>query len=116
MLEENPYPIKAVLFLLTNPLVSYTNSEEVYRAFMKVDFIAGADIFPTPTTAIADIVLPAAWGAEMEMAKRNMGRFLNKEIAPIANRGDQQGPFTRDEKVILVRKAGRSCKTGIKIF
>ena len=53
---------------------------------------------------------------EQKMAKRNMGRFLNKEIAPIANRGDQQGPFTRDEKVILVRKAGRSCKTGIKIF
>lgn len=68
ILEEKPYPIKAVLFLLTNPLVSYTNSQEVYRAFMKLDFIAGADIFPTPTTVLADIVLPAAWGAEMEMA------------------------------------------------
>lgn len=68
ILEEKPYPIKAVLFMLTNPLVSYTNSEEVYRAFMKLDFIAGAEIFPSSTTALADIVLPAAWGAEMEMA------------------------------------------------
>jgi anaerobic selenocysteine-containing dehydrogenase len=66
ILEEKPYPIKAVLFLLTNPLVSYTNTQEVYRAFMKLDFIAGAELFPTPTTAIADIVLPATWGAEME--------------------------------------------------
>lgn len=68
ILEEKPYPIRAALFFLTNPLVSYTNSEEVYRAFMKLDFIAGADIFPTPTTALADILLPSAWGAEMEMA------------------------------------------------
>ena len=66
ILEEKPYPIKAVLFILTNPLVSYTNTEEVYKAFMKLDFIAGSELFPTPTTAIADIVLPAAWGVEME--------------------------------------------------
>lgn len=68
ILEEKPYPIRAMLFYLTNPLVSYTNTDEVYRAFMKVDFIAGADIFPSPTTELADIVLPAAWGAEMDMA------------------------------------------------
>ena len=82
ILEEKPYPIKAVLFLLTNPLVSYTNTEEVYRAFMKLDFIAGADIFSTPTTALADIVLPAAWGAEMEMATWVDAAAMPKIIDP----------------------------------
>ena len=80
ILEEKPYPIRTVLFYLTNPLVSYANTEEVYRALMKVDFIAGADILPTPTTALADILLPAAWGAEMEMA--GWSRAMPKLIDP----------------------------------
>lgn len=69
ILTEKPHPIKAVMFLLSNPLVSYANSEETYKAFMKLDFLVGSEIFPTPTTAIADIVLPAAWGSEQETAE-----------------------------------------------
>jgi len=64
ILEEKPYPIKAAICILTNPLVSYPDTEATYRAFMKLDFLVVSELFPTPTTAIADIVLPAAWGAE----------------------------------------------------
>jgi len=82
ILEEKPYPVRAVLFMLTNPLVSYPNSEETYKAFMKLDFIAGADIFPTPTTAIADIVLPAAWGAEQNTVFPGGGWQLDLRALP----------------------------------
>jgi anaerobic selenocysteine-containing dehydrogenase len=64
VLEEKPYPVKAALCILTNPLVSYPDTESTYQAFMKLDFIVVSELFHTPTTAIADIVLPAAWGAE----------------------------------------------------
>ncbi len=64
ILDEKPYPIKGVLCFLTDPLVSYPDTEQTYKAFMKLEFIAISEIFPTPTTQIADIVLPAAWGAE----------------------------------------------------
>ncbi|MAF49617.1 MAG: molybdopterin-dependent oxidoreductase [Rhodospirillales bacterium] len=64
VLEEDPYPIKAAMFILTNPLVSYPNSKETYDALMKLDFIAISELFMTPTAALADIVLPAAWGME----------------------------------------------------
>lgn len=120
ILEEKPYPIKAVLFLLTDPLVSYTNTEEVYRAFMKLDFIAGADIFPSPTTAIADIVLPAAWGAEMEMATASyqaMPKIIDppgeawpdcKWINELGKKMGMQGWFDNYEEVLdlMVKPAG----------
>lgn len=82
ILSEKPHPIKAVLFMLANPLVSYANSEETYKAFMKLDFIAGSDIFPTPTTSIADIVLPAAWGAEVDTMSPQAGWRYNLLALP----------------------------------
>ncbi len=66
VLDEKPYPIKAAINILTNPLVSYPDSEATYQAFMKLDFLVVSELFPTPTSAIADIVLPAAWGSEHE--------------------------------------------------
>ena len=55
------YPIRAVMCCLTNPLVSYPDSQATYEAFMKMELIVVQELFHTPTTAIADIVLPAAW-------------------------------------------------------
>ena len=66
ILDEDPCPIKAAMFILTNPLVSYPDSEETYRALMKLDLIVISELFMTPTAAHADIVLPAAWGMEHE--------------------------------------------------
>ena len=66
ILEEKPYPVKAGLFILTNPLLSYPDSKKTYDAFMKLDFIVVHELFMTPTAALADIVLPAAWGMESD--------------------------------------------------
>jgi anaerobic selenocysteine-containing dehydrogenase len=64
ILTEDPYPIKAVLCILTNPLISFPDTETTYKALTKLDFLVVSELFPTPTTAIADVILPAAWGAE----------------------------------------------------
>lgn len=66
ILEEKPYPVKAGLFFATNPLLSYPNATETYQAFMKLDFMVVADLFMTPTAAIADIVLPTATNCEYD--------------------------------------------------
>jgi anaerobic selenocysteine-containing dehydrogenase len=60
VLEGKPYPVKAVIVILSNPLASYPDTERVREAFMKLDFVVVADVFHTPTTAFADVVLPAA--------------------------------------------------------
>ncbi len=59
--EGYAYPIRAAICCLTNPLISYPDSIATYNAFMKMDLIVVQELFHTPTTAIADIVLPAAW-------------------------------------------------------
>ena len=66
ILEEDPVPIKALMVILSNPIVSWPNSAETYKALMQLDFIVVSELFMTPTTDIADIVLPAAWGMEHE--------------------------------------------------
>lgn len=50
----------------TNPLVSLPNLPKVRKLLTKPSlFVIAQDIFPTETTAIADVVLPAAqWGGE----------------------------------------------------
>ena len=58
ILEEDPYPIHAAFFQSSNPLVGWFDVRRVYRALQKIDFIAVADMFMTPTTALADIVFP----------------------------------------------------------
>lgn len=64
ILEEKPYPVKAALFMLTDPLVSYPNTDQTYKALMKLEFMVVLEIFMTPTAAIANIVLPVATGME----------------------------------------------------
>jgi len=56
--RRKPYPIKAMFFILTNPLISYPNAREAYQALMKLELMVVSEIFMTPTAALADIVLP----------------------------------------------------------
>lgn len=64
ILEGEPYPVKAVLCFGTNPMLTYPDSRELYQAFLKLDFLMVADLFMTPTAALADLVLPAAMHLE----------------------------------------------------
>lgn len=64
ILTEKPYPIKAGFFSVTNPICTYPDSITTYEALMKLNFSVVADIFHTPTTAVADLVLPAALPGE----------------------------------------------------
>ena len=52
--------IRAVYNQGGNPLVNYSNARRVFHALKKVEFLAVADVFMTPTAAVADLVLPAA--------------------------------------------------------
>jgi anaerobic selenocysteine-containing dehydrogenase len=66
ILDEKPYPVKALFFISSNPLMTRGNAAEVYRALEQVEFMAVSDFFLTPTAEMADIVLPAATWLEMD--------------------------------------------------
>ena len=60
ILEDIPYPVRAAYMMCCNPMLSYADSRQTYEALTKLDFLAVADLFMTPTAAMADIVLPVA--------------------------------------------------------
>ena len=46
------------------PVSRYPDGRLVYETLMKLNFMVVANVFRTPTTDIADIVLPAAFPGE----------------------------------------------------
>lgn len=65
VLEDIPYSMRGYYGMCTNPLVGWADSRLTYEALMRLDFIAIADLFMTPTAAMADIVFPVAHQYEM---------------------------------------------------
>ncbi|MEW6264013.1 MAG: molybdopterin-dependent oxidoreductase [Thermodesulfobacteriota bacterium] len=66
ILEEKPYPVKALFLISTNPLITRANARQVKAALEKVEFLAVSDFFMTPTAREADLVLPAATWLEVD--------------------------------------------------
>jgi anaerobic selenocysteine-containing dehydrogenase len=66
VLAQKPYPFKGGLIFGSNPLLTYAGAREACEALKKLDFLAVADLFMTPTTLLADIVLPVAANLEYD--------------------------------------------------
>ena len=65
--------VKGLWIIATNPIVSFPNREVLEHALARLDLLVVQDGFETPTTALADVVLPAAiWGEKS-------GTFTNSE-------------------------------------
>jgi anaerobic selenocysteine-containing dehydrogenase len=84
ILEEKPYPIKVFCIHGSNPLITWSNVQEVYKALMKLDFSYVADLVMTPTAEIADIVLPAATYLEFnDIAARAPFLGIRQKVAQV---------------------------------
>jgi anaerobic selenocysteine-containing dehydrogenase len=81
ILEETPYPVKAALIMAANPALTSPDSARVRAALAKLDFLAVADIFMTPTAELADVVLPACTFLEQTYyATYDAGAYLKPSI------------------------------------
>jgi len=59
IIHGEPYPVKAMVVMASNPMLTCANTNVVEEAVKKLEFLAVADLFLTPTAELADIVLPA---------------------------------------------------------
>ena len=59
ILDERPYPIKALIVTGGNPALTLPDSNKIEQALEKLDFLVVIDLFMTETAEMADIVLPA---------------------------------------------------------
>ena len=87
IMTGKPYPVRAVQLHGSNPVTTRANGREVYDALKKVEFLVVADLFMTPTTELADIVLPVATWLETDYVgdlwKRHGYVFARQKIIEV---------------------------------
>lgn len=85
--------IKGMVVLGENPVMSDPDSNHVKHALQSAEFFMAIDIFPTPSTALAHLVLPAASFAEVEGTFTNSERRVQRvrrAIDPVAGKTNWQ--------------------------
>ena len=86
--------IKSLWIIATNPLVSYPNQSILRHALGELEFLVVQDGFhPTPTTELADLVLPAAIWGEKEGTYTNSERRVSKANIAVTPPGEAKPDF-----------------------
>lgn len=86
--------IKALWIIATNPLVSFPHQARLREALAKLDFLVVQDGYhPTPTTELADLVLPAAIWGEKEGTYTNSERRVSKVNRAVTPPGEARSDF-----------------------
>ncbi|MCF8031986.1 MAG: molybdopterin-dependent oxidoreductase [Desulfarculaceae bacterium] len=66
VLAGEPYPVKGMFFFDTNPLLIWADSRLAKQALERLEFLACAELYMTPSAALCDVVLPAAASLEFD--------------------------------------------------
>ena len=85
--------IKGLWIIATNPPVSFPNREVLEDAFRRLDLLVVQDGFETPTTALADVVLPAAIWGEKDGTFTNSERRVSRVRAAVEPPGEARSDF-----------------------
>jgi anaerobic selenocysteine-containing dehydrogenase len=86
--------IRALWVIATNPIVSYPNLDVLTQSLESLDFFVVQDgFYPTPTSALADLVLPAAIWGEKEGTYTNSERRVSKVNRAVNPPGEALSDF-----------------------
>jgi len=86
--------IRALWVIGTNPIVSFPNLGVLQQSLEGLDFLVVQDGFhPTPTSELADLVLPAAIWGEKEGTYTNSERRVSKVNAAVTPPADARSDF-----------------------
>jgi anaerobic selenocysteine-containing dehydrogenase len=85
--------IKALWVIGTNPIVSFPDRARLEKALRSLELLVVQDGFETPTTLLADIVLPAAIWGEKDGTYTNSERRASRARAAVLPPGDARADF-----------------------
>ncbi|HET6949331.1 MAG TPA: nitrate reductase [Acidimicrobiales bacterium] len=85
--------IKGLWIIATNPVVSFPNRELLEHALGQLDLLVVQDGFETPTSALADVVLPAAIWGEKEGTYTNSERRVSRARRAVPPPGEARSDF-----------------------
>lgn len=94
--------VKALYLIGTDPALTEGNLEKVRRGIEAAEFVVAQDVFPSSTTQLADVVLPACSYAEKEGTFVNSERRVQRVRQAIAPVGD-----SRPDSWVLIEIAKR---------
>lgn len=60
IINEQPYPVKALIIVAANPLLTLPNPLHIREALKKLELLIVVDYYLTPTAQLADYIFPAA--------------------------------------------------------
>lgn len=83
MLTGDPYPIRSMIVMASNPLLTQADTKLVHKALKSLDLLVVLELFKTPTAMLADYILPSAGVLERPLLETKAG------VANIAYGGDQ---------------------------
>jgi len=95
ILDERPYPIKAMIIAGGNPSLEWPNSIRTRQAFQKLEFLMLIDVVRSPDSQFADVVLPACTFLERDEHRVNVYQNLSyitlrrKVVEPVHGLPDQ---------------------------
>jgi anaerobic selenocysteine-containing dehydrogenase len=73
MLTGEPYPVRALICMAANPLVTYADAHLVHEALASLDLLVVLEYYLTPTAQMADYVLPSAGAFERPLIQAHGG-------------------------------------------
>ncbi|MCB2173505.1 molybdopterin-dependent oxidoreductase, partial [archaeon] len=73
MLTGEPYPVRAMITMGSNPLSAHANTQMIYQALKSLDLLVTLELTRTPVTMLADYVIPIAGSMERPAFQTNAG-------------------------------------------
>lgn len=98
----DPYRMRAMWIVGSNPLCTMTHSLEVEEALKLLEFTVVSDLFLTPTAQLADLVLPAATWLEQDDVVN-----LHKIWCVLARQKVARVGEVRDDREVIMEMAHR---------
>ena len=96
ILHGTPYPVRGMVGFGANLLLSQPDGDIALQALSRLDFLVYADLFLTPSAALADIVLPVSTAWEREGLRIGFGpthageRHIQLRRAALPGRGESR--------------------------
>jgi anaerobic selenocysteine-containing dehydrogenase len=88
ILDGRPYQVRGLLSFGSNTIINSADPKRGREALQKLEFFAQAELFHTPTTQLADVLLPAASFLETEFLVIRHGHVQRRRrtVAPLHER------------------------------
>ena len=95
MITGKPYPVRTLIMVSSNPLVTQANAKLVYQAIKSLDLFVAVDFWKTPSAELADYVFPGACWLERPVLHTWSDTFSFVDCGEAAMPAQVEGEYDR---------------------